>query len=122
MDECEKRLRERDLTIQRLQEEAEKARRAFLAILEEQKRIEEELRLHRVHLEELVKQRTEELVEANIELRARSEELEAFNKAMIAREVRVIELKEEVNALRRLRNEPEAYPPIWREDGRMEKP
>ena len=47
-------------------------------------------------------------------LRKRSEELAAFNEAMVGREARLIELKEEINRLcAELGREP-AYPPVWR--------
>ena len=44
-----------------------------------------------------------------------TEELETFNRAMIGREKRMIELKEEVNRLCALLNQPPVYPPIWRQ-------
>ncbi|MFH0792759.1 MAG: PAS domain S-box protein, partial [bacterium] len=47
-------------------------------------------------------------------LQKRAAELETFNQAMVGREQRIIEMKEEVNALcRELRREPK-YPPVWR--------
>ncbi len=42
-------------------------------------------------------------------------QLEMFNRAMIGRENRMIELKEEVNQLSVLLNQPPPYPPIWRQ-------
>jgi PAS domain S-box-containing protein len=42
-------------------------------------------------------------------------QLETFNQAMIGREKRMIELKEEVNRLCALLNQPPPYPPIWRQ-------
>lgn len=52
----------------------------------ERKQIEEKLKKHREHLEELVKERTRELGEKNVEL-------ERFNKLFINREFRIKELK-----------------------------
>jgi PAS domain S-box-containing protein len=49
------------------------------------------------------------------ELRRRTEELEMFNKVMVDREMRIIEMKEEVNKLcEELSREP-AYPPVWQD-------
>ncbi|PWB54858.1 MAG: hypothetical protein C3F06_03540 [Candidatus Methanoperedenaceae archaeon] len=52
----------------------------------ERKLAEEELRKHRVHLEELINERTAELNKKN-------EELEHFNRVFVGREMRMIELK-----------------------------
>jgi PAS domain S-box-containing protein len=49
-------------------------------------------------------------------LKRNTEELEAFNKAMIGREGRVIELKEEINRLCAELGRPPAYPPVWSGD------
>ncbi|MBI5526795.1 MAG: PAS domain S-box protein [Deltaproteobacteria bacterium] len=50
-------------------------------------------------------------------LRERTIELEAFNEAMVGREARIIEMKEEINRLcAELGKEPK-YPPVWRETG-----
>jgi CHASE1-domain containing sensor protein len=58
---------------------------------------------------------------AEVALSERARELDSFNAAMIGREDRVIELKEEVNrCCRELGREP-AYPPVWNESGAMEK-
>ena len=51
-----------------------------------------ELRRYREHLEELVR-------EGTAELRASNNELEQFNRASIGRELRMIELKQEINEL-----------------------
>ena len=57
-----------------------------------------------------------ELKRAESELRKRAEELEAFNKAMVDREMIIIEKKEEINRLcGELGREP-TYPPIWEEE------
>jgi PAS domain S-box-containing protein len=54
--------------------------------------------------------------EAEEKLRKHAEELEKFNRAMVDREKRIVEMKEEVNRLcRELGREPE-YPPIWRKE------
>ena len=50
-------------------------------------------------------------------VKERTAELEAFYRAMIGREERVIELKEEVNRLCVELNRPPAYPPVWRREG-----
>jgi PAS domain-containing protein len=49
------------------------------------------------------------------DLRLRSEELEAFNRIMIDREMRVIDLKEEVNALCKQLSIALPYPQDWKE-------
>jgi PAS domain S-box-containing protein len=66
-------------------------------------------------LELRVLERTEELGKLNQVLQARSDELASFNRAMIGREKRVIELKEEVNQLCARLKLPLAYAPVWRE-------
>jgi len=58
----------------------------------EQKRAEEELKKYRDDLEELVKERTAELEEAN-------KELKRFNKLFVGREFRIKELKDKVKDL-----------------------
>jgi len=58
-----------------------------------------ELRRYREHLEELVR-------EGTAELRARNEELEQFNRVVVGRELRMIELKQEINELCRRLGEP----------------
>jgi PAS domain S-box-containing protein len=58
-----------------------------------------ELQKHRQHLEELVRDRTARLEATIGQLRASNAELEHFNRAMVERELRMIELKKEVNAL-----------------------
>ncbi len=59
----------------------------------ERKKVEEELRKHRDHLEELVKERATELEEKN-------KELEKFNKLFVGRELRIGELKKEIERLK----------------------
>ena len=58
------------------------------------KEVEKELQEHREHLEELVKERTLELEEKN-------EMLERVNRAFAGRELRMKELKEEIEKLRK---------------------
>ena len=52
---------------------------------------------------------------AEEELRKRTEELETFNRVMVDRELRIIEMKEEVNQLCEELGRAPAYPPIWRD-------
>lgn len=49
-------------------------------------------------------------------LEERAQELDDFNTAMIGRESRVIELKEEVNRLCREMGRSPIYPPVWKEE------
>jgi PAS domain S-box-containing protein len=65
----------------------------------ELKKAEIELQRHRDHLEELVATRTAELEKSYEVLRERKAELEMFNTVMVDREMKIIELKEEVNQL-----------------------
>lgn len=74
-----------------------------------------ELEKHKNHLEELVNERTRELNRANLHLKEKTEELEMFNKTMINREMRIIELKEEINRLAESVKEDIPYPEIWNE-------
>jgi len=50
-------------------------------------------------------------------LRIKSEELEMFNETMLNREMRMIELKEEVNKLSEKLGHSNPYPPIWNDAG-----
>ncbi len=60
------------------------------------------------------KQAEDLLQEAHGAVQCRAAELEAFNRSMVGRELRIIEMKEEVNALcQGLGREPK-YPPVWR--------
>jgi PAS domain S-box-containing protein len=70
----------------------------------ERKKAETELKKHREHLEDLVRQRTKEL-------RSTNAELTRFNQAMVGRELRMIELKEEVNSLCAQLGRPARYSP-----------
>jgi PAS domain S-box-containing protein len=65
-----------------------------------------------------VAERTAELEQANRALHVRAAELDTFNRAMIGREKRVIELKEEVNQLCARMRLPSVYEPVWREPER----
>ncbi|MCH7725350.1 MAG: hypothetical protein IH991_02535, partial [Planctomycetes bacterium] len=60
-------------------------------------------------LEARVLERTAELVEANNELRNRSEELERFNRLFVEREHKMIELKREIDEMARAAGKPERY-------------
>jgi PAS domain S-box-containing protein len=78
-------------------------------------RVESQIRELNASLERRVLERTAEVEQSSRALRVRTEELEAFNRAMIGREKRVIELKEEVNQLCARLHLPSAYEPVWRE-------
>lgn len=56
-----------------------------------------------------------ERLQSKRELLETNRELEAFNQAMVDREMRVIELKEEVNRLARELGRPEPYEEIWQD-------
>ena len=66
----------------------------------EQKQAKEELKKHRDHLEELVKERTKELEEKNKDLEEKNKELEKFNDLFVSREFRIKELKDEIKRLK----------------------
>jgi PAS domain S-box-containing protein len=83
---------------------------AVMTDLTERKKVEAELAKHREHLEELVKERTAELAETNSKLRSSNLELERFNRAMVGRELRMIELKKEINELCAQAGQPRRYP------------
>jgi PAS domain S-box-containing protein len=79
----------------------------------ELERAEAELRELNAGLERRVLERTAELARVNASLQARSEEVEAFNRLMLGREHRVIEMKEEVNRLCVELGRPPVYEPVW---------
>ena len=54
-------------------------------------------------------------VEVHLQLRSKLQELEVFNKIMVDREMRIIELKKEVNSLCVEAGKPEPYPVVWEE-------
>ncbi len=66
----------------------------------QRKKIDEELKKHREHLEELVKERT-------LELNQKNEELEKFNKLFVGRELRMMELKKRIEELEKKIGSPE---------------
>lgn len=66
--------------------------------ISERKKIEEELKGYREHLEELVKSRTAELEEKNTDL-------ENLNRCFVDRELRMIELKERIRELEKSESE-----------------
>ncbi|MCK5058456.1 MAG: PAS domain S-box protein [Candidatus Aminicenantes bacterium] len=55
------------------------------------------------------------LKKAEEELKKRTEELEMFNKAMVDREIKIIEMKEEVNRLCKEFGRKQKYPPVWKD-------
>lgn len=65
----------------------------------ERKEFEMEITKYRDHLEELVKERTNELEAKNLELEEKNEELEHFNKLFVGREFRIKELKQKIAEL-----------------------
>ena len=75
----------------------------------ERRKAEAELARYREHLEELVKKRTAELEAVNGQLCASNEELARFNRSMVGRELRMIELKKEVNELCAQAGQPPRY-------------
>lgn len=77
------------------------------------KKYENQLKTHRENLKNLIRERTKELEESNRKLKEHSSELETFNKAMLDREMRIIEMKEEVNALCTKFGLEIKYPPVW---------
>ena len=87
----QERLAEAQATIQALQEELKETQRGLLALTME--------------LEQRVDERT-------VELRASNAELRRFNEAMVGRELRMIELKKEVNVLCSELRQPPRYPRI----------
>ncbi len=87
----------------------------------DRKKAEEELKKHKEHLEELVEERTNELHKEIEErkqveqvLREQTEELKIFNKAMVDREMRIIDLKEETNDLCKALGKDPRYPTVWK--------
>lgn len=79
------------------------------------KNTEGELNNYKENLEEMVNSRTNELKEANLKLQNHAIELENFNKTMVGREMRIIELKNQVNQLSLELGRDLLYPPIWEE-------
>jgi two-component system sensor histidine kinase EvgS len=76
----------------RLLARAERTRRAMLSALEDQKRVEDELKKSQTLLEELVKERT-------AELENKAAKLERRNRLFVGRELRMKELKEKIKGL-----------------------
>jgi len=63
-------------------------------------------------------QAEEALRKSHDELQSHAEELSRFNRSAVGREVRMIELKKEINELCRRHGEPERYPLEFEQDGR----
>jgi chemotaxis family two-component system sensor kinase Cph1 len=76
-------------------ERPEKEIERLLANIVNRERVEDELRLYRERLEELVR----DLRERTKELERRNHELEQMNKAFVGRELRMVELKERIREL-----------------------
>lgn len=66
--------------------------------ISERKKIELELKKHKEHLEDIVRERTQELEKKN-------QELENFNRLFIGREFRIKELKDQIEELKRKLNQ-----------------
>ncbi|HES60050.1 MAG TPA: PAS domain-containing sensor histidine kinase [Caldithrix sp.] len=77
------------------------------------KKYEDQLKTHRDTLKNLVRERTKELEESNRKLKKKSDDLETFNKVMLDRELRIVEMKKEVNALCMKFGLEIKYPPLW---------
>lgn len=79
---------------------------------------EQQLRARKDELEsqqQLLLAQRQELAAGKDALAQTAQELEDFNRVMIGRESRVIELKEEINALCARLGIPPTYPPVWDE-------
>jgi PAS domain S-box-containing protein len=84
------------------------------------KQVELELQKHRERLEELVEERTFELQkeidahkQTEYELQKHTEDLVRFNREMINREIRILEMKKEVNYLCKELGKSPAYEAFW---------
>jgi len=93
-------------------ERVAKEREAALSLAEDAVQARAQLAEYQTGLETIIAERTKELEQ-------RAAELEEFNRVMIGRESRVIELKEEINALCAKLGWPTAYPPVWEESSEM---
>jgi PAS domain S-box-containing protein len=65
------------------------------------KKAEDDLRTYQENLENLIKERTDDLKQKNIELQLKNEELENFNDLFVGREFRINELKEKIKELKK---------------------
>lgn len=88
---------------------------AFLQNMEKWKKIKNELNEYKEKLEEMVTSKTAAFEKANIELKNHYAELEKFTKTMVGREMRIVELKNQVNELSKELGREYPYPPIWDE-------
>jgi len=79
----------------------------------DRKQAEEKVIKNRDDLEQVVKERTKEIEVKNNDLLKKTEKLEGFNKVLLQRENRIIEMKEEVNELCRELGRDIKYPPVW---------
>ena len=68
-----------------------------------------EMALYKSQVDLTISQANEQLEQRVAELREKCAELERFNKVTVGREVRMIELKQEVNALLQAAGKPEKY-------------
>ncbi|MBI5687454.1 MAG: PAS domain-containing protein [Verrucomicrobia bacterium] len=86
--------------------------RMVMSDITAQKEAEAKLAMHLRHLEELVAARTAELTASNEKLVGANKELTQFNKVMVDRELRMIEMKKQMNALCAEFGKPPPYPAL----------
>lgn len=67
--------------------------------ISERKKVEQELQKYHNHLEELIKERTNELEKSNEDLRKQNKKLEHLNELFVGREFRIKELRDKVKKL-----------------------
>jgi PAS domain S-box-containing protein len=100
--------RQAEVSMSKRADELRRERIVAMSLAEDADRSRLEIERFKEHLELMIRERTDELQQ-------RAQELEDFNAVMIGRESRVIELKEEINALCAELGRLPAYPPVWDE-------
>ncbi|MDI6592133.1 MAG: hypothetical protein QME61_04390, partial [Patescibacteria group bacterium] len=95
-----------NMMISDLKEKSKKTEELIAALEEAKKVLEIRVEARTRELRELVEQREEIIKERTKELRKKIEELERFQKLAVGRELKMIELKEEIE---RLKGELEKY-------------